>query len=167
MNTLFIGRFQPFHNGHLHDIKNALKFSDKIIIAIGSSQEKETKENPFSYEERKEMIEKVSRKENLKGDISIIAVPDINDDDKWVEHVVSIVGKIDIVYTGNGWVKRLFSEEGFKVEDVHMFEDINATEIRKRIDRNENWQDLVPHEVVEYLRKVDGVNRIKEINGVL
>ena len=44
---LFIGRFQPFHNGHLQDIKNALKEVDELIIAIGSSQHFNTKENPF------------------------------------------------------------------------------------------------------------------------
>ena len=61
--ALFIGRFQPFHNAHLEDIKNILKEADEIIIGIGSSQESNTKENPFSYEERKEMIE-----ETLKAD---------------------------------------------------------------------------------------------------
>jgi len=54
--ALFIGRFQPFHNAHLIDIKNVLKDVDEVIIAIGSSQEKNTLENPFSYNERKQMM---------------------------------------------------------------------------------------------------------------
>lgn len=33
---VFIGRFQPFHNAHLAIINNALKFSDNIIIVLGS-----------------------------------------------------------------------------------------------------------------------------------
>ena len=37
--ALFIGRFQPFHKAHLSDVKLALKECDKIIIAIGSSQD--------------------------------------------------------------------------------------------------------------------------------
>jgi len=54
---LFIGRFQPFHLGHLSDIKDALKEVDELVIAIGSSQHSGTKENPFSTEERIKMIE--------------------------------------------------------------------------------------------------------------
>ena len=116
MITLFIGRFQPFHKGHLHDIKNALKFSDKVIIGIGSSQEENTSENPFSFDERKEMIGYVLRKNNIS--VSIFAVPDINDDSKWVEHVISITGEVDIVYTGNGWVRGLFESKGYPVKEV-------------------------------------------------
>lgn len=164
--TLFIGRFQPFHNGHLYDIRNALKFSDNIIIGVGSSQEKNTKENPFSYEERKEMMEKVIKKENLAG-IEIKAVPDINDDNQWAEHVISITGKVDIVYTGNRWVKKLFLKKGFIIKDIILLPKVNATEIRGRIDKGRDWQELVPREIEEYIKKIDGVNRIKGINGKL
>ena len=41
--ALFIGRFQPFHNAHLADIKKILKENDEVLIAIGSSQEKTQK----------------------------------------------------------------------------------------------------------------------------
>ncbi len=166
MISLFIGRFQPLHNGHLHDIKKAIEFSDKIIVGIGSSQEKDTRDNPFSFEERKEMIEKIIKKENLDN-IEILAIPDINDDAKWVGHVVSIVGSFDIAYTGNNWVKRLFERQGFTVKDVSILEGISATDIRKRIDKNEEWQELVPIEIADYIRKIEGVNRIKQINGKL
>jgi nicotinamide-nucleotide adenylyltransferase len=166
MITLFIGRFQPFHNGHLHDIKQALKFSDKIIIAIGSSQESNTKENPFSLDERKEMIIKTLQKENLSN-ISIIPVPDTNEDSRWVEHVISILGKVDTVYTGNDWVKRLFKEKNYTVKDVSFLGNINATEIRNLMHKGQDWQSLVPHQVAEIIKRIDGVNRIKEINGVL
>ena len=166
MITLFIGRFQPFHKGHLHDIKEASQFSDNVIIGIGSSQESNTSENPFSFDERKEMIEKVLMKNNLTN-YTILPIPDINDDKKWVAHVVSIVDSFDVVYTGNEWVKKLFQRKGFEVKDVTLLKDINATEIRRRIDRNENWEELVPHEIAEFIRKIEGVNKIKEINGKL
>ena len=56
MIGLFVGRFQPFHDAHLQIIQNALKEVEKLIIGVGSSQYSETAENPFTYEERKEMI---------------------------------------------------------------------------------------------------------------
>ena len=49
---LFIGRFQPFHLGHLKDIKRAIQEVDELVIGVGSSNEECTKENPFTVEER-------------------------------------------------------------------------------------------------------------------
>ena len=64
---LFIGRFQPFHLGHLQDIINALKEVDELVIGIGSSNEKHTKYNPFSVEERIEMIDLVLPNNNIRN----------------------------------------------------------------------------------------------------
>ena len=166
MITLFIGRFQPLHNGHLHDLKEAIKFSDKVIVGVGSSNESNTTDNPFSFEERKNMIEKVIKKEHLQK-IEILPIPDINDDKEWVNHVLKITGNIDIVYTGNNWVKRLFSQKNIEVRTVTIIDNINATKIRKRISKNEDWEELVPIEVTQEIKKIEGINRIKEINGVL
>ena len=163
MITLFVGRFQPFHIGHLHDIKTALDFSESIKIAIGSSQEKNTGDNPFSFDERREMIEEVLRKENIEN-FEIFAVPDINDDSEWVDHVKSIVGTFNSVYTGNEKVRKLF-EDRHHVKEVHFLHDVNATEIRKRIQKDANWKELVPKEIIKYLEKINGVQRIKKING--
>lgn len=165
MITLFIGRFQPFHNGHLNDLESAAKFSTDLKIAIGSSNASGTKDNPFSFEERKAMIEHVLKKNNIAA--SIYAIPDINDDTKWVEHVRSIVGDFDTAYTGNHWVKKLFQTARFEVKDVIFLQDINATEIRNRICSSGNWQELVPNEIAEYIHKIGGINRIKQINRKL
>lgn len=164
MIALFIGRFQPFHNGHLKDIKDCLGFSDKIIIGIGSSQESNTHDNPFSFAERKEMIE-TTLIHNKLADYEIVAIPDINDDLKWVQHVRKIAGEFDVIYTGNEWVKKLFERSGFNVIDAAILKDVNATEIRKRIYHGQNWEELVPSEIAKYIHKISGVNRIKEING--
>ena len=51
------GRFNPVHKGHVLLIKKLLKKVDELVIAIGSSQEKNTKRNPFSGNERKQMIQ--------------------------------------------------------------------------------------------------------------
>lgn len=53
---VFIGRFQPFHNGHLHNISYGLLYAQKIIILIGSSFRAPTIKNPFSYMKRRNMI---------------------------------------------------------------------------------------------------------------
>src|SRR3989338_7060209 len=150
MITLFIGRFQPFHNGHLKDILEASAFSEKVIIAIGSSNIFRTPENPFTFEERKEMIRSV-----IPG-ADPIPIPDINDDAAWVSHVGKIVGSFDIVYTGNDWVRKLFEKKRYNVRKVTLVKGISSTSIRKKILEKENWQADVPNKVASYLEEING-----------
>jgi nicotinamide-nucleotide adenylyltransferase len=161
--ALFIGRFQPFHNAHLSDIKLAMKEGYSVIIAIGSSQESGTKGNPFSYEERAEMISKTLLANNIDNH-DILAISDINNDQKWVEHVKSIVKRFDIVYTGNNFTEKLFNEKGIAVRKITLIPHVSATEIRKRILHGNKWKELVPKEVAEFIEKMNGVERIKQIN---
>ena len=35
---LYIGRFQPFHNGHLSVVREALKHCNNLIIVVGSAK---------------------------------------------------------------------------------------------------------------------------------
>ncbi len=53
---LYIGRFQPYHNGHDKMMSIISSNVDEVIIGIGSSQESYTLYNPFTYEERLRMI---------------------------------------------------------------------------------------------------------------
>jgi bifunctional NMN adenylyltransferase/nudix hydrolase len=34
---VFIGRFEPLHNGHLAVLRHALVLADKVIVLIGSA----------------------------------------------------------------------------------------------------------------------------------
>jgi len=160
--ALFIGRFQPFHNAHLSDVKLAVSECDKVIIVVGSSQESGTKDNPFSYSEREEMISEVLKAHKIFY-YDIIPVPDINNDKKWVDHVKEVVGSFDVVYTGNDFTEKLFKEKSIEVRKVELIAGINATEIRKRILKGNDWRELVPEEVSDYIMKIDGVSRITEI----
>jgi len=158
---LFIGRFQPFHLGHLSDIKNARKEVDELIIGIGSSNESNTKENPFTTEERIEMIDPVLPANNI-GNYTIFPIPDFHDDKKWVEHIETLVPEFDVVYTGNDWTEKCFKGK-YSVKRVNMVEGVSSTIIRNRIINNKDWQSLVPEEVVEFISKINGVGRIKKI----
>jgi len=53
---VFIGRFQPFHNGHKSVIDTALEKARHVIVLIGSSKEARSVRNPFFWEERAAMI---------------------------------------------------------------------------------------------------------------
>ena len=159
--ALFIGRFQPFHNGHLHDIMAILKIYDEIIIAIGSSQEKNTLENPFSYNERKQMIENVLRKNKINN-FKIYSIPDLYNDVKWVNYILKNLPKFDALYSGNDWTIRCFRKHNIKAKKLKLINGINSTKIRKLIKENKNWQKFVPKEVFEFIEKIKGAERIKK-----
>ena len=158
---LFIGRFQPFHLGHLEDIKNAVKEVDELIIGIGSSNEEHTKENPFTVEERIEMIDLVLPANNISN-YTVFPIPDLGNDKKWVEHIETLVPKFDVVYTGNKLTERCFRGK-YKVKKVKMVEGISSTIIRDIIIKDKDWHGLVPKEIVDYISKINGVGRVKGI----
>ncbi|MFH2028164.1 MAG: nicotinamide-nucleotide adenylyltransferase [Nanoarchaeota archaeon] len=160
--AIFIGRFQPFHKAHLQDIKLTLKDCERIIIAIGSSQESHTRQNPFTYEEREEMVENTLKADNIQN-YCIIPVPDINDDERWVDHVKKIVPEFNVVYTGNEKTERLFKEKDIKVKKIKLTHGISATIIRHKIIKGDDWKDLVPEEISTYIENIKGVNRIRSI----
>jgi len=140
LRALFIGRFQPFHQGHLDAIKQISE--PEIIIGIGSSQYSGTDDNPYSFEEREKMINSVLSKTDLN--YKIIAIPDIHDEKNWVEHVKNIVGDFDIVYTGNDWVKKLFEDKEYKVKTIKHNIDISGTKVREMIKNNDDtWKKFV------------------------
>lgn len=162
---LFIGRFQPFHKAHLDDVKSILKECEDVIIAIGSAQYYNTRENPFSAEERIEMIEQVLAAEDI-GDYTIFPIPDVGDDSKWVEELITLVPKFDVVYTGNDWTNNCFKnykKTKFKVKKIKLIPGINSTTIRDNILNDKEWKSLVPGKIWEYIITIKGVERIKTI----
>lgn len=162
MKALFIGRFQPFHMGHLLILQQLNNQYEMIIIGIGSSQYHDTADNPFSKEERYHMI---SQSLDAKGirNYTIIFIPDIHDPPRWVDHVCSIVSDFDVIIANNPFTRKLFSQKGYRIERTAYFDRkrYSGKEIRRRMIHDEAWQDLVPIEVYTFIQDIDGVNRLK------
>ena len=55
---IYIGRFQPFHQGHLAMLQVALSKAPRVIVVLGSAGGPRTTKNPFTAEER----QKIDRK---------------------------------------------------------------------------------------------------------
>jgi nicotinamide-nucleotide adenylyltransferase len=163
--SLFIGRFQPFHNGHLFVIKEMLKKCEKVKIGIGSSQLSHTINDPFSSEERKQFIISTLEFERIpKAMYEIFEINDIFNAQKWVNHVIGIVGEVDIIFSNSDWVRTLFNNKSFEVADKLplKMDRLNATRIRNLIcDNDTEWLDLVPQEVAKLIQKFNGIQRIK------
>lgn len=160
--ALFIGRFQPFHNAHLIDVKKILKECGEVAIAIGSSQEKNTLENPFSYKERKNMIIKTLKSNKIKN-FKIYPVPDLYNDKKWIGHIRKNIPKFDYVYSGNRWTLKCFKKHDSKVNKIKLIGGISSTAIRNMMLKGKSWEKMVPREIADYIKKIKGVDRIKKI----
>jgi len=167
--ALFIGRFQPLHHGHIYVLRNILKSYKKVKIGIGSSQLSNTINDPFTNTERKEFLNAALKKRNISSNrYNIYYIPDIFNASKWVEHVVSIVGEFDAVFSNSDWIRILFQNKGFRVEQkITIFKNkFNASKIRRLIIKNDkSWKPLVPKEVTELIEKFDGINRLKSLYG--
>ena len=164
MNALFIGRFQPFHNGHVHVIQHICDNYDEFIIGIGSSQYGYTLENPFTANERKCMIEQSLEGAGAKNH-RIMFIPDIHNPPKWVAHVLSVIPDFDVVISNNTLTKRLFSEKGYVVKETPIYKrtTYSGKEIRRRMINNESWKNLVPEAVCKIIEEIDGVQRLIEL----
>jgi nicotinamide-nucleotide adenylyltransferase len=164
MKALFVGRFQPFHKGHLLIIKNASNKYSKIIIGIGSSQYHHTKNNPFSSIERKKMIESAMKEIKLHN-YSIEEIPDIHNYPKWVPYVTEIIPDFDVVISNNTLIQNLFSEKEYTVVDTPIFDrkKYSGKEIRKRMIDDKDWENLVPDSVIKIIKDIKGVQRLKNL----
>lgn len=154
---LFIGRFQPFHNGHLRVLKTMCKTFDKVIIGIGSSNVSGTEKNPYDLKTREKMIYGSLKQFNFKN-YEMIEIPDINDPPNWVNHVLSIISDFNVVITNNDFTGKLFKEKGYFVMGTMGFDEetrLSASQIRKKMEENdESWKELVPKPVVDIIMRM-------------
>ena len=164
MNGLLIGRFQPFHLGHLDAVLFGLARVDELLICIGSSNKYNEKKNPFSAAERREMILS-SIEPSIVNRIKIFNIPDVDNHKKWAFHVDSIVPKYDLVFTNDEFTQILFEKHKSKVVPVPLKEreKFSGTNVRQLILDDKNWQDLVPKGAQKVLEKIKAKERLKNL----
>lgn len=164
MNGLLIGRFQPFHLGHLAAVKFALENVDSLSIGIGSSNRFNEKRNPFTADERKEMILS-SLGDTMLDKIKIYYIPDVDNHVKWTYHVDSIIPKYDVVFSNDDFTHDLFKERKIKVISVPLTQrDVFAgTEIRAKIVSDQNWIESVPDGTRKVLLKINAKQRLANL----
>ena len=155
-----IGRFQPFHNGHRYLIDFGLEHAKHVIIMVGGSNKSRSIKNPWTFEERKCMIEAAFN----FADSSIIVEPlpdSPGNDDAWIGSIQSIITKYTdpkeaavLGYKKDASsyyldlfpdAKQLILEEGYAT--------LSATNIRDAYFRDAPVfpQYLVPDPVLKYL----------------
>ncbi|WP_338727670.1 nicotinamide-nucleotide adenylyltransferase [Haladaptatus sp. DJG-WS-42] len=160
----FIGRFQPFHNGHYAMVERIAEDVDELVLGIGSAGDSHSTNDPFTAGERIMMITKAL----TDLDLVTYAVPieDLDRNSVWVSHVQSMSPTFDVAYSNNPLVFRLFEEAGVEVRQSPMFNRavFEGTEVRARMIEGENWKELVPDAVAEVIDEIDGIERIQHVS---
>ena len=161
MRGLIVGRFQPFHKGHLAAIREALGQCDDLIVVIGSAEDSHTERNPFTAGERYEMLISSLRPEE-RARILVIPLRDVNRYSVWVNHVESYVPPFDIVFSNSDLTRSLFMKAGYTVKRTRAYNPkmYSATEIRRRMISGVPWTKLVPEPVAAFLKALDARQRL-------
>ncbi|MFH1299208.1 MAG: nicotinamide-nucleotide adenylyltransferase [Patescibacteria group bacterium] len=166
-SALLIGRFQPFHLGHLDALNKALIENDRVLIGIGSAEDNYTDDNPFTAGERFEMIEKTLQAHEIApGRYAIIPIRNINNYSLWASHVKLLCPSFESLYTGSHMVKELFQKHApdIEIKDIEIKHKICATAIREKIlQGDESWAKMVPEQVAQYLTKIKVAERLRDI----
>ena len=162
MNGLLIGRFQPFHLGHLEALQFALSKVDKLWLGLGSSNKPIEKNNPFSAEERKQMILS-SIDDSMKNKITIYFIPDVDNHVKWIEKIDTIVPKFDIIFSNDPLTDHLYSKRTVRVISIPFLkrDQLSGTRIRDLIKSDQKWDDLVPSGTKLILENLNAQSRLK------
>ena len=175
--AVYIGRFQPFHKAHLEICLEALKRADRLLVVIGSRNKRRTFKNPWTWDERREMILRSLNKAGVvTSQVYIRSVFDVpKDDEAWREQVQDEIGEIihdhildhftsidqpDPKVTLIGYEKdassyylQTFPRLVYSPVAVsNEAQILNATDIRARIMLGLPYEDLVPSGAKEFIK---------------
>ncbi|MEZ3144932.1 nicotinamide-nucleotide adenylyltransferase [Halobaculum sp. MBLA0143] len=163
MRGFYIGRFQPYHDGHHQMVAEIAEEVDELVLAVGSAGDSHTPRNPFTAGERVMMVNKAV----AAFDVATYVVPieDLDRNAVWVSHVQSMCPEFEVAYSNNPLVVQLFREAGVEVRTTPMFDRdvLEGTELRSRILAGDDWRAHVPDPVVDVIEEVDGVARMRAV----
>lgn len=162
----FIGRFQPFHLGHKFVVDTALQRAKKVALVIGSDQQPRSARNPFTTQERIDMISRIYPDEVEMGRIHFCPQVDHTYNmDRWIGGVQSSAMAVantpftpDPVRTGlighskdaSSFYLKAFPT--WEHEEVINFNNLNATDIRREYFNPNGMPRGLPPEVEAFMR---------------
>lgn len=140
MKAIYLGRFQPLHLGHKKVIEEYKNEFEDFVLVIGSADKSRTEKNPLTVEEREIIIKKCFPQ------LEILRKDDHESDEQWINDLEEKINA-DIVISQNDLVKQLVREyTDIEIEEQELYdpEIYSGSEIRRRINSDEEWRYLVP-----------------------
>jgi nicotinamide-nucleotide adenylyltransferase len=164
MRGFYIGRFQPYHDGHHRMVSEIVSEVDELVLGIGSAGHSHTRRNPFTAGERVMMVTKSVAEFDCTS--YVVPIEDLDRNSVWVSHVQSMSPSFDVAYSNNPLVIQLFEEAGVEVRQSPMFnrDVLEGTELRERMIEGGEWRHLVPEAVVQVIEEVGGIERIQRVS---
>jgi len=161
---LLVGRFQPFHRGHLGVVRSIRSaHPDRtLLLGIGSAQASYTADNPFTAGERFEMIDRALVEAGISGCVPV-PLTDIDRHALWVAHVASLLPPFGTVYTNNPLTRSLFERAGYAVESPPLVDRarFEGAKVRAALLEGTRWRGLVPPAVAAYLEELGATDRLR------
>ena len=157
MDGLLVGRFQPFHMGHLHAVRHALSGVKRLHVGIGSADAEQSARNPFSAAERRRMVESCVD----LAKVSIFEVPDYNDHSRWASHI-GRAASFEVVFTNDAQTRHVYERRDVEVLPVP-FEDrgsLSGTNVRRLLGTGGDWRPLVPKGARAVLEEIGAPARL-------
>ena len=154
--AVLIGRFQPFHRAHLHLVESALQKADRLLILLGSHRCAPDPRNPWSSQERQDMI-RSALPDALQERVEFIPLRDyLYSDNLWLAEVQQkVLGATDeadrILLVGHRKDRTSYYLELFPQwdrEDIAIQGNIHSTAIRAEASE---WAQYLPEGVQAFL----------------
>lgn len=189
--SVYIGRFNPFHNGHAHVLTSALKTSKLVIVLVGSAGQARSLKNPFKFDERKQMIEGFVEK--LRGDggqLAELRVLPLRDypynNSTWiqsVQHIVNVnasgiqaIDATNVTLVGSDrdestWYLRSFPQWKLELSEAYKTDgNISATSVREVLYESaslgtdlKKLVDRLPESTVKFLSSFAAGGGLEEL----
>jgi nicotinamide-nucleotide adenylyltransferase len=164
---LFLGRFQPFHDGHLSCLKRIRETSADVIIGLGSAQYSREKKNPLTCLERMDMISRIIDESGLGFDhVFLVPIPDIHNAALWMQNVNMLFDNAITLYSNNDWVRGLASDASIDLGEKIEFDiaNLNGTRVRNLIAAGDDeWRAIVPNTCAAFLEEHGLIDIIKNL----
>ena len=172
--VMLIGRFQPLHNAHLEIIKRCTALTDQLVIIAGSARQPRTYKNPFTFEERANMIRRAAGSLNL----NIYVEPNIDtiyNDQAWAVRVQGIHSKYQVLGTKTAIIGHKKDDSSFYLDMFPQWEFINVDEIEPlsavnirdlyfRRDGNFNFlKSVVPQTTLDFLSQFSKTEEYEQV----
>lgn len=158
--VIYIGRFQPFHNGHYASIQYGLSKAKYLIIVLGGYRLAPSITDPWTAKERKDMILKSLHKSEQARLYFIYVRDRLYNEDLWKENVVQDVHKITKSNGKIGIIGHLKDESSYYLKifpqwpliETGNFYHLNGTQLRELYFLNDPMYDSVPNAVQKFLK---------------
>jgi nicotinamide-nucleotide adenylyltransferase len=164
VRALLVGRFQPFHHGHLSVVREIRTShpNEGLLLGVGSAQASFTWKDPFTAGERLEMIGRALREAEIDG-VEAIPIPDIDRHGLWVRYVETAVPPFARVYTNNPLTRLLFEQARYTVDSPRLVDRgrLEGEAIRGLLATDGDWKSHVPPAVVRYLEELNAPARLR------